>query len=721
MPASLPKPSRQFASILRVELLQLVRDKRALFAAILLPVLLYPWLFAGQKKIEKISQESLAERTLHAAYDLRGLPEAWQEAVWEALASADPMEWHEVDGSALRDLEESAADSGNEPQGTDQAEDLGDATQTDPRSIRRGHYEELLEGEQRVVVVAHAHAQDADRPEIAIYYDLKQDESREAEERISSALRTLERARTRSLRDEKLGGDPAAFLAFETVDVASAEERSGANLGRLLPMLLVLLLISGGAFAALTVFAGERESGTLESILVQPIEPKVLGFAKYSAVAVAAFATLLANLGALYLCVAMGWTGDGSGGGMDGLRLTRLLGALWYLPGALLLCGLLCMALGHAKTFREGQYLLFPITLLAAIPSAVVLQPSLPNNWVLSAVPFTGPALVLRDILRGDAQWLHIAIMTLSHLVWVGWTLHILGGMLQGERALASTSEARRMAKQGPARHGLRWGFSGVLLFYLLGFTIQARFPIWGIAYSLWGLLPALAILCALRAKRTWAPWPEPDSPRAYSLSSELGLRLGRPALWLAALLLVPAMTLGMQHFSTWQESLLPMPSFMQNAAGLEKTFESMSVPTMLFLMAISPAICEELFFRGAVFSSLRRGMSPTKAVIWQTVFFAAAHASVHRLLPTAILGVLLALMTLRARSILPAILFHMAYNGSQVLQATGHLPAQSGETAHSMHQQLAWLGLLGAALLFWPRRSASRLGPDPTPRSGLT
>ncbi len=702
MTGSKPQARQQFAAILRVELLQLVRDKRALFAAIVLPVLLYPWLFAGQKKIEKISQESLASRSLSVAYDFSALPEPWEAPIWEALAAADPVEWVPVDAQAARTLEEERTSTLAEPES---APDPVEA-----KTQRRQLYEQLVEEPQVLLVVAHASRSGPQRPEISIYFDVKQDESREAQSRIAGALRDLEEARTQALREELLGGDPAAFLALETVDIASAEERSGANLGRLLPMLLVLLLISGGAFAALTVFAGEREAGTLESILVQPISPRTLAFAKYTAVAVAAFATLLANLGALYLCVAMGWTGDGAGGGMDGLRVTRLVGALGYLPGALLLCGLLCMALGHAKTFREGQYLLFPITLLAAIPSAVVLQPSLPNNAVLSAIPFTGPALVLRDILRGDVQLLHFVVMTVSHLLWVAWTLRRLGGMLEGERALASTSEARRLAKQGPARHGMRWGFAGVLAFYLVGYTIQARIPTWGVAYSMWGLLPPLALLCAWRARRTWAPWPGEAQPARFSLAAELGLRPGRWSVGLGALLLVPAMTLGMQHFLTWQESLLPLPQFMQQAAGLETMLSELSTVQMLFLMALTPAICEELFFRGAVFSSLRRGLSTGKALLWQTLFFAAAHGSVHRILPTAILGLLLGLLTLRARALWPAMLFHFAYNASQVLQATGELPAQSGPEAHSGHQQLAWLALVGFALVFWPQRSqASR------------
>ncbi len=688
-----PQASNQFRAILGSELLQLVRDKRAVFAAIVLPVLLYPWLFFGQNKIEKISKESLASRSLQAAHDLSRLPEDWKAPILEALEAAQPIEWVSMDAGAVVDLE-----AGFDPE----AEPSEEQTQAF-ESKRRELYKELLGPEEVLLVVALPPTEVRGPPVIGLYYDLKEDTSREAQGRVSGQLSDLEDARTMALRTELLGGDPAAFLNTERVDVASAAQRTGAKLGRLLPMLLVLLLLSGGAFAALTVFAGERESGTLESILVQPIEPKVLALSKFAAVAVAAFVTLLANLLALYLCVAMGWTSSGEGD-VSGLNPMSLLGALWYLPGALLLCGLLCLALGNAKTFREGQYLLFPITMLAAIPSAVVLQPSLPNNMALSAIPFTGAALVLRDILRGDATVLTILVMTVSHLLYTAWTVSRLGNMLDGERALANSNDSLRAAKLGPARHGMRWGFAGVLAVYIVGSWIQSRIPIWGIAWTLWGLLPAMAVVCAMRARKPAMAAAHAMGGKAFSLVRELGLNLPSPRFMAGALLLVPALSLGMQYFLQFQEKLLPLPGAFSQADPLGPLIENLSTFMLVFVIAVSPGICEELFFRGAVFSSLRRGMSTSKALFWQTVFFAAAHASVHRLMPTAIIGLLLGVLTLRARSILPAILLHATYNASIVMQGMEVIPSQA-DGGWPMH--LAWLAIPGVALMFWPKRTA--------------
>ncbi|MEZ6006060.1 MAG: CPBP family glutamic-type intramembrane protease [Planctomycetota bacterium] len=673
-----PNALSQGRAILGCELLQLVRDRRALFAAIVLPVLLYPWLFAGQGKIEQMSRQRLAERELQAVSDLRGLSEPWRERIGAILAEAQPITWQEREATPLADLEQAPLTSRADAEGRDEK--------------RREFYRAQMQPGEDLLVVAWGGAEGA--PTVALYYDVKNDSSREAQERVERALNALRDQVTAELRNEKLGGDPGAFLALDTHDLATASERSGAKLGRVLPMLLVVLLISGGAFAALTVFAGERESGTLEALLVQPIEPHVLALGKFSAVAVAAGATLAANLGALMLCSALGLGGTTDLGALD---TGRVLGAVCYLPGALLLCALLCLALGRSRTFREGQYLLFPLTLLAAVPSAVVLQPGLPNGVLLSMVPFTGAALSLRDMLRGEAQPLYLIVMTVSHLGWTALLVTALARSLRAERALSTADESLRLQRMGPARHGLRWGFAGVLAVYIVGGWLQTRFGMDGLGYTLWLMLLPLGILAAWRGVRARVG----GDPETGAVTEELGLGLCSPYHGLAALLLVPAANLLMTALGVWQEEWLPLPRAMQAAAEGTDLFASLSPFMLVFLVGISPGVCEEVYFRGAVLGSLRRGMSKPKAIFWQALFFAAAHASLYRLLPTFLLGLVLGSMRLRARSLWPAMLFHAAYNTLLVVQSKEWVPAP--EPGHPTREQFLWAaGMFVAAVALW-------------------
>ena len=112
---------------------------------------------------------------------------------------------------------------------------------------------------------------------------------------------------------------------------------------------------------------------------------------------------------------------------------------------------------------------------------------------------------------------------------------------------------------------------------------------------------------------------------------------------------------------------VLPIPG---GAAELE--FDSLGIPGglfgLVFFLSISPGIMEELLFRGALLESMKRDWRWPRIIGWQALFFGLIHLNIYRLAPTAILGALLAGLALRTRSVVPAILVHITYNGLTVL-----------------------------------------------------
>src|SRR5262245_55094945 len=104
---------RAFRAILGAELLLLLRDRRALLLAVVLPTALYPLVFLGQRWLERTSRRALEERTVRVAHDLRALPGA--ERLLAQLAEEKPIELVAVDAASVRDAapaEERAAVSG---------------------------------------------------------------------------------------------------------------------------------------------------------------------------------------------------------------------------------------------------------------------------------------------------------------------------------------------------------------------------------------------------------------------------------------------------------------------------------------------------------------------------------------------------------------------------------------------------------------------------------
>jgi sodium transport system permease protein len=120
---------------------------------------------------------------------------------------------------------------------------------------------------------------------------------------------------------------------------------------------------------------------------------------------------------------------------------------------------------------------------------------------------------------------------------------------------------------------------------------------------------------------------------------------------------------------------------------------------------ALSPAICEEVAFRGFVLRGLHAHYRPRNAILLSAFFYALFHMNVFLFLPTFILGLVLGLLTVRSRSLLPAILFHLLHNS--VLIAMIPLRRMSADSPGWIVQPL-WLGLIAtcvvavAGLLWW-------------------
>jgi membrane protease YdiL (CAAX protease family) len=243
-----------------------------------------------------------------------------------------------------------------------------------------------------------------------------------------------------------------------------------------------------------------------------------------------------------------------------------------------------------------------------------------------------------------------------------------------------------------------------VLFYFYGGQWLQSRDLRWGLLASLWILLPLLGVM-------TWAL----VRPRE-SLAELLSLRAARPEAMIGAALLGLGMLLPMMGgLQRLLGRVLPMPE--DQAAQFSDAFADMGVTELLGLAAVSPAVMEELLFRGLFLGILLRQGTVRRAVIVSAVYFALIHLSVFRVVPTFALGVLLALLVVRHRSLLPAAVLHFVYNGSLL---AGSVWVEGRDLPFALDGGLAWVAsvalvALGTVLCFGaPPRLGSGLARDP-------
>jgi len=213
-----------------------------------------------------------------------------------------------------------------------------------------------------------------------------------------------------SLRLQLRGIDPKilAPVVVEELDTASPAARALSLLATL-PYLLVLVIFMGGFYLAIDATAGEREHGSLEPLLSQPVSRlqlvlgKIAAAALFSALSLALF---LASLAVSLPFVPLHKVGMS-------LALDATDAALMFalcLPLVLFAAALLTVVASFARSYKEAQTYLTLVILIPTLPLIVTQLLSLETNAWLMLIPSLSQAELVTAIIRGESlNWLHTA------------------------------------------------------------------------------------------------------------------------------------------------------------------------------------------------------------------------------------------------------------------------------------------------------------------------
>ena len=274
--------------------------------------------------------------------------------------------------------------------------------------------------------------------ELTVVYTRRYDESIEAFDRIK---RVLDQAGKSTLAVRLTAAQlPETFVEpvrIESVDIDFQKDLGPWVASRLLPIILVMMLFMGALYPAIDVTAGEKERGTLETLLVAPVRPFEVMAAKYLTVAAIASLATCANLAAMASTFAFGLrVGEEH---IITLHFTvgqvaTMLGCL--LPAAFMVSGIALAIASLARNFKEAQSLLTPVTLVGILPGMLALMPGIELNPVTAAIPLLNVALLVKAVILGAAHPLDVGITLVSIVACSLGTLKLA--------ATAFTSEALR-------------------------------------------------------------------------------------------------------------------------------------------------------------------------------------------------------------------------------------------------------------------------------------
>jgi sodium transport system permease protein len=147
-----------------------------------------------------------------------------------------------------------------------------------------------------------------------------------------------------------------------------------------------------------------------------------------------------------------------------------------------------------------------------------------------------------------------------------------------------------------------------------------------------------------------------------------LSLRRVKPVVWLAILFAIPAGNVTALAIFKVVNTVIPAPQQLLERFANDVIPVGMPTWQLLFYIALLPAICEELAFRGVLLSGLRRKLGPVALVVMVGLIFGLFHVSLYRIAPTALLGMILTVIALMTGSVFPGMLLHFGNNAMGVL-----------------------------------------------------
>jgi len=434
-------------------------------------------------------------------------------------------------------------------------------------------------------------------------------------------------------------------------------------------VLLALLTATGGFYPAIDAIAGEKERGTIETLLITPASTRDIVTGKFLGVFTVTLMSLAANAISVSLTIAvlLRLLPKGLDLGISTSLAAECAGvAILAFMGLAAVAAAACLAVtSAAHSTKEAQNTLTPVILLTSGLASASLVPGV-GGPLVALVPFAGQVWVTREALVRESSLPigFLLMLSLASSIAVTWILLRAAAVaLADEEVLFRGPDSASGLTTRPAPRDLPTPMQGfgvamvafAMLWYVNG--LATADPIVALPIQQMVLLGPLALITLWQRVNQW---------QTFRLVWPSGPGRGSLTLCAAALAGVGLFVTGAAVLLAARGSELS-PAAREMAERLVSLLVARPWWVGWLLISILPAVCEELFFRGWVLAAFA-GKRPSRsravtAVLLQAAAFAAFHLIPERMPQTFVLGVVLGWMTLKTGSLLPAIVAHAAHN----------------------------------------------------------
>ncbi|MEF9945516.1 MAG: ABC transporter permease [Lachnospiraceae bacterium] len=278
------------------------------------------------------------------------------------------------------------------------------------KEIRTGKADLLIEFPEKFEASITEYQEGDAVPQIKTYYNPSEDYSRAAYDKIS--LETLEQYRQTLL--SKRVGDLKQIAIFtvntdnKNMIIQDNDKASGKALGMMLPYFITILLFTGAMGIGTDMIAGEKERGTMASLLVSPVKRSSIVLGKvFSLMAISGISSLIYVIA----MVALAMTGQKAGGLNLNLSMAQIaMLAVLLIALAFLYSTIITLISVFAKTVKEASSYIMPAYMLVLVVGMMTMFSTGAIPEAAYFIPLYNSSVVLKGILSQEVSMMQYGI-----------------------------------------------------------------------------------------------------------------------------------------------------------------------------------------------------------------------------------------------------------------------------------------------------------------------
>ena len=660
-------------TLIKKEILDVFRDKKTVIMMLVVPVILYPLIFIGAMQVVAMISSSMDEQNYRIAVEA------------------------EDDGAFLQVLTEKDTETDEDDKVSYQLT-LYEGQNADDS---QDYMTKLREEEIDAYVIGVL--QDG-KMRYDVYYLSSVSNSAYAGELVMDALEQYREELTKN-KIWQAGlhtSDILEPIHYEKQDISTNEQSLGSIMGAVLPFMLIISLLMGTMYPAIDTTAGERERGTLETILTLPVTNRQLIVSKFITVAgigmISALLNILSMGGiAFYIYQIMELETDAQQVFDIGKFIPAILVCILAVFAFSLFISAITMCVtSFAKSYKEANNYITPLMLVVMFIGYIGFIPNIELTQTMAMVPVANICLLIKNMLVFKIDYTAIAVVLLANVAYAVLAILFLSKIYDSEAILFGDAkggmqlfEKRSNLKKGgvPAMSDIWFVIALTLVLTLyVGSMLQIKFGLAGLfgTQMIILLVPLSVILYTKKDIR------ESYGFRKTGIKSYVGAFFTIIGMFPISILI-----------STGLVNLFP-----ESADNVVTVFSDLmdgNIFVVLLVIAVTPAICEEMMFRGMIFHGMKAKYRTATAIVAVAVMFGLYHMSLVKFIPTGLLGLVVCYTVYVTDSIYPAMLMHFINNALSVLISCypEQLEAVLPMFYHDTPTVSDVLILLGAGLVF--------------------